>query len=134
VSEKRKFRISRFGAIAAALTIADIALSSYILSGYVVSSRIVIPDRRVTTLARAYDANMKPSPQVLWAPVHKQAMAAIPVIDANSVANRVTNLDTSAENIPDATPVYRAISAPDAVPQSEPSTSLSRATKRSNTT
>lgn len=128
-------RLSRVGGIVLALTITDFGLFSYIFSGYIVASHIVIPDRHVAAPARAYDASMKPSPLVLWTSVRKQAKASIPVIDASSVANTAT---VSANGLPDAgvQAEYRKVStsAPATVPQSGPTASLSRASKRSNTT
>lgn len=105
-----QYCLSRFGGILVALTLADIALFSYILSGYVVASPIVIPDRQVAAPTRTYNAKMKPSPLILWKAVRKQAKAAIPVIDASNVAN-MASVSTSGEAVSEVTPAYRTISA-----------------------
>jgi heme/copper-type cytochrome/quinol oxidase subunit 3 len=85
-SDSQRFRRKALNAIIAAFFMADVILFGYIFSGYLFASHIAIPDQRIIAPARSYDQSAKPSPLIVWRPAPRKAKAAMPVIDATTVA------------------------------------------------
>ncbi len=110
-NNKQQKSTTRFSRLVLGFLIADVTLVLYLSFGYIVPSRIDVPLQPASaTTDRISDESAKPSPFLAEQPRFAQtAAAAVPVIDASSVAESSDDaaVDASAD-------------APAAVSDSEP--------------